>query len=460
MAVTVQMQFTSAVTELYQDAFVGSVIENGTTIIQFDLRQHDFHYELRTEAQICWRKESYHVDVHELSTFHNPITYRFIVAQGSYVNDNDQRMYFTPTIKGVSTSQHMSHSVIRLACYLAVVCGVSLRHIALLFSALFLIPITKSSIKRWIDDIGTHLPPPEEMLRQLLVLAPATECHIDGYYPLGTDHGVMVVKDEHDRILMTHEVASENGEDARQFLQHVKDLGLHVTAAFSDDSQSFTGAIKAVFPHARFQADHFHTVKNLWGHLKKSLLSYRRKVKASGTQQNDEQLMAMAKQLWTLRWSLLKKPANLSVEEKQAIAALEREEAGFVHRFRSIIRQLVNIFDHTHSEAQAKLKLQQLRQEINAVDDDHLQKILTFFDDHWDQALRYLRKKGMGKHRRGSNSESGMRLLRRLEKNHDGIRSAATRQHYIQIYQAIKYLSLDIAAFIEKGPQMPELPRV
>ena len=438
MAVTVQMQFTSAVTELYQDAFVGSAMENGTTIIQFDLRQHDFHEELGTEATICWRQESYHVDVHALSTFHNPMTYRCIVAQGSYVNDQDQRMYFTPTIKGVSTSQHMSHSVIRLACYLAVVCGVSLRHIALLFSALFLIPITKSSIKRWMDDIGTHVPTPEEMLRQLLALTPATECHIDGYYPLGTDHCVMVVKDEHDRILMPHEVASENGEDARQFLQHVKDLGLHVTAAFSDDSQSFTEAIKAVFPHARLQADHFHTVKNIWGHLKKSLLSYRRKVKASGTEKNDAQLIAVAKQLWKLRWSLLKKPANLSLEEKQAMTALERDDAGFVHRFRSIIRQLGNIFDHAHSEAQAKFKLQQLRQEINAVDDDHLQKILTFFDDHWDQALRYLRKKGMGKHRRGSNSESGMRLLRRLEKNHDGIRSAATRQHYIQIYQAIK----------------------
>jgi hypothetical protein len=34
----------------------------------------------------------------------------------------------------------------------------------------------------------------------------------------------------------------------------------------------------------------------------------------------------------------------------------------------------------------------------------------------------------MGKHRHGSNSESGMRLLRRLEKNHDGLRSATTRQ--------------------------------
>jgi len=127
-----------------------------------------------------------------------------------------------------------------------VVCGVSLRHIALLFSALFLIPMTKSSIKRWLDDIGSHLPPPEERLRQLLAITPATECHIDGSYPLGTDHGVMVVKDEHDRILLTHEVASENGEDARQFLQHVKALGLHVTAAFSDDSHSCTEAIKAV----------------------------------------------------------------------------------------------------------------------------------------------------------------------------------------------------------------------
>jgi len=164
--------------------------------------------------------------------------------------------------------------------------------------------------------------------------------------------------------------------------------------------------------------------------------------------------------LWKLRWSLLKKPGNLSVEEKQAIAQLESEDEGFVHRLRHIIRQLVNIFDHAHSEAQAKLRLKPLRKEIQAVADPHLEKLLNFFDEHWDQALRYLRKKGMGKHRRGSNSESGMRLLRRLEKNHDGIRSAATRRHYIQIYQAVKYLSLDIADFIEQGPQMAELPCV
>src|SRR3989449_7684878 len=148
MAVTVQRQFESVVTALYEDAFVGSSIENGTTIIQFDLRKLNFQRALETTSTICWRKEPYAVEIHELSTFHNPIKYRFIVAQGSYLNDQHQRVYFTPDIQGVSTSQHMSHSVIRLACYLAVVCGVSLRHIALLFAALFLIPMTKSSDRK------------------------------------------------------------------------------------------------------------------------------------------------------------------------------------------------------------------------------------------------------------------------------------------------------------------------
>ena len=42
MAVTVQTQFESVVTEMYQEAFVGSSIENGTTLIKFDLRKRLF----------------------------------------------------------------------------------------------------------------------------------------------------------------------------------------------------------------------------------------------------------------------------------------------------------------------------------------------------------------------------------------------------------------------------------
>jgi hypothetical protein len=270
----------------------------------------------------------------------------------------------------------------------------------------------------------------------------------------------MVGKDKHDRSLITQEATAENGEDARQFLQRCQDLGLKGTAACSDSSQSFTEAIKAVYPQARFQADHVQTVKHIWGHLKKSLLSYRKPSQASGAEKKDEPLLALAKQLWKLRWSLLKKPSNFSVEEQQALAELEREDEGFVQSFRPISRQLVHSFDHTHSEAPAKLRLRQLRQDIHVLADRHLDKIPQFFKAHWEQALWYRRKKGMGKHRRGSNSESGMRLLRRLEKNPDGVRSAATRQHYVQLYQAIKSLSLDVADFLEKGPQLAALPDV
>jgi len=55
------------------------------------------------------------------------------------------------------------------------------------------------------------------MLQQLLARTPATECHIDGYYPLGTDNCVMVVKDEHDRILITHESSVGEWDEARHF---------------------------------------------------------------------------------------------------------------------------------------------------------------------------------------------------------------------------------------------------
>jgi hypothetical protein len=320
--------------------------------------------------------------------------------------------------------------------------------------------MTKASIKRWLDDMGAHLPGQQEMLQPWLARTPATACHSDGSYPRGTANGVRVGQEEPERILLTPEAASAHGEAAKPLLQQLTDLGLKVTAAGSAYSQSCTAALTAVSPQARWHADHFHTGKQSWGHLKTSLVSSRRRSKAHGDAKNDQACLELAKTLGQWRWSLLKKPTNVSAEAKQAIAALASQEEGFVHRFRSLLRQLGPIVDYAHRAAQAKRRLLQLRQASRAVHDAHLAKMLTFLADHGEQALRYRRKKGMGTHRRSSNSEAGMRRLRRLEKNHDGIRSAATRPHYIQIYQAIKYLSLDIAEFIEKGPQMTGLPRV
>jgi len=447
MTITIQTEFSSAVAEAHKDIFTISHIENGNTIIEFDMRKRDYRKEFGISSEIFW-KESYKVDVHEFSTFHSPIIYRFISAQGYYFDEQGERKFFTPQIAEVSTQQHMSRNVIRVCCFLAVICGVSLRNIAAIFKYLFCIPVTKSTIKRWIDEIGGNLPSEEELLKKLTEQKKPAQCHIDGYYPLGTDKCVLVLKDDFDRILITYEADSENSEEAEKFLEKLRDTGIKITSVFSDYSKSLTKAIREVFPDAKFQADHFHTVKAIWKHLKESLLEYRRNLKADGEKKDDKEMSDMASKLWELRWSLLKKPSNLSDEERKEIEEIEKKDDGFIAKFRSVICQIINIFDFSNTEVQAEIKYKNLKDQIGKAENSHLDKICKFFDQHWDEAMQYLRKRGLAKYRRSSNSESGMRMLRRLEKNHDGIRSEVTRKNYIKIYQIIKYLSADVTDFL------------
>jgi len=458
MAIIIQSEFDSAVLEANKDCYSQTYIEDKKTIIEFDMKNRDYQKELGIKSEITWTGKSYDVDIHEFSVFHNPIIYRFKIAQGYYYGKNNQRLFFIPKPSEVLMQYHMSLNVLRLACFLAVVCGVTLRNIALIFTVLFQIPITKSSIKRWIDEIGSNLPSEAEILTKLVEIKKPEECHIDGYYPLGTNNCVMVIKDEFGRILITQETDSENAKEAENFLRKLKDAGINITSAYSDYSKSFIKAIKEVFPNVRFQADHFHTTKTIWEHLKKALSGYRKDLKAAGEKADDKELSETASKLWELRWILLKKPANLSDEERKEIEQLEKSDSGFITKFRSVISQIVNIFDHSNTEIQAQVKLNNLKNQIDPIGNSHLNKITKFFEDHWKEAMQFLRKRGLAKYSRSSNSESGMRILRRLEKNHDGIRSEATRKNYIKIYQVIKYLSVDIADFLNIKDQSEIIP--
>jgi len=453
MPITIQSQSASAVVEANRDVFTRSYTERENTIIEFDMRRRDYRKEAGTNGGIHWPEKTYSVDIHEFPTFCNPIVCRFISAQGWYRDEQNNRIWSAPKIGEVSVRQHVAKNVLRLACFLAVICGVTLRNIALIFTVLFRIPVSKPTVKRWIDEVGNSLPSEEEILKQLVALKKPAQCHIDGYYPMGTSNCVMVIRDESDRILITHETRSENGDDAGQFLQKSEDPGIRITSAFSDYSNSYVEAIKEVFPDAKFQADHFHTVKNIWKHLKKCLSEYRRHLKAEGNEKQDAEMPEIASDLRKLRWTLLKKPSDLSEEEKEKIELLEKKDEGFISKFRSVIRQIVNVFDHSDSEIQAEVRPNSLKNQINSMENSHLNRITKFFSDHWDQAMQYLRKKGPAKYRRASNSESGMRILRRLEKNHDGIRSQTTRKHYIKIYQVIKYLSADVTDFVNSGSE-------
>jgi len=86
-------------------------------------------------------------------------------------------------------------------------------------AALFLMPSPKASSKRWMEDLGSHFPTPEQRLQHRLILLPVTACPMDGSSPWGTDKWVMVGKDAQARLLMPHEAAGEHGDAARQWLQ-------------------------------------------------------------------------------------------------------------------------------------------------------------------------------------------------------------------------------------------------
>ena len=60
----------------------------------------------------------------------------------------------------------------------------------------------------------------------------------------------------------------------------------------------------------------------------------------------------------------------------------------------------------------------------------------------------FLRNEGV---KRNSLSETSMRVLRRLEIEHDGFRSTNGREDFLRIYQAVKYLGWTV----HRLPQVP-----
>ncbi len=116
-------------------------------------------------------------------------------------------------------------------------------------------------------------------------------------------------------------------------------------------------AIKEVYPDVKFQADHFHTVKTIRRHLKKALLTYRKNLKET----DDTELSETASELWELRWSLLKKPSDLSEEERKETEKPEKRDSGFITEFRTVICHIVNISDYSDTEVQAELNNHRLK---------------------------------------------------------------------------------------------------
>ena len=105
---------------------------------------------------------------------------------------------------------------------------------------------------------------------------------------------------------------------------------------------------------------------------------------------------------------------------------------------RSFLLNVWSLFRDSKNEEEAYKALAELKKiSIEPEAEKALKGVHSFLEENFDRMITYLKVPGV---KRNSLCESGMRMLRRLEVEHDGFRTPKGRQNCIKIYQAVKYL--------------------
>jgi hypothetical protein len=442
MALHVTVPVSTEVIESNPDCIISGAYENGILMITLDTRHQNIHQRLglSTKAKLHWGTE-HTFEIQELSALAWPIRYRLLTRDGYYLKDG-QRVHFTTTAKGLDTSRAASEVLMRAAVLLVVIAGVGYRRAAWLLHHLFHVQTSKSALHRWVEEIADSLPSAEEIIKQLNDQHPITEAHFDELFPRGSDVCVLVLKDEHGRIVATQQVDKRDEQTVTPFLEGMKELGLEFKAFYIDGCTAYYNAIRSVFGEAvAIQYDYFHILQNVWRHLWKWAVARRRQIKASSQQVSTpwykKKLEALAKSLWENRYVLFKAEERMSEQEKARLAEIVEAER-HVGKLRAFLGGVWSIFEDSQDEQQAREALAALKG--RAVDRQHpeqFNKVLTFLQENFEWMTAYLRHEGV---KRNSLAESGMRVLRRLEVEHDGFRSEKGRNNCLRIYQAVKYL--------------------
>jgi len=441
----VQIPVTTEVIEKNADLQPRGKVEENRIVIEFDTRQRDYHklFNLKRSVKISWINELT-FEAQELSAFSWPIVYRITTATGYYAAEPGQRVYFTPEVAGLSTQRKVSDVLMRLGVFLCIIAGLGARKASWLMSVLFQVTISKSALDRWVDEVADSLPSEDEMVQLLHQQKPITNGHLDEIFPLGTEACVLVLKDEHGRIVAAEEVEKRDEEHTKPFLERLKRLGLDLKVFYIDHWPAYFNAIGAVYPEAEIQYDYFHILQNIWRKVWDEFRAHRRDLKARGeaaeTKRYSEKLKGLATKLWQNRYLFFKADKNLSAKEKETMQEVlqTQPEMSFL---RSFLLKVWAIFEGPTTEAEAQAKLAELKEHVAHHEKDGYTKSVSFLDEHFKNMTTFLRVPGV---QRNSLAESGMRVLRRLEREHDGFRSEKSRQNALKIYQAVTYLGWSI----------------
>lgn len=448
MPIELRVPITTAVIEqnprgcVVRSEFRGEC-KTGVGVIHLDACRQDHHAVLGLDkrTKLHWSGDVRTYDVQELSSFPWALRYQVTTRDAWYEGLDGARVHYTPTIQGIDVQRGVSQVVVRAAVLLIVVGAMGYRRAAWLLRELFQVSVSKSSLARWVQDVADQLPSQEEIVKLLHEDKPITQGHFDEIFPKGRGGAcVLVFKDEHGRIVASEEVAQRDVEHVRPFLQKLQGWGLDIQAFYIDTCEAYRKAIQEVYPRAAIQLDYFHVIQNVWRHVWKYFVGRRKAIKKQSeevtTPWYKAKLEALAKSLWKHRHIIFKAEGRLTDKERPKLAELVEADLQ-VGRIRAFLKGVWNIFENSKDEAEARQALQELKRLPVDARATQFQKAINFLEDNFDRMTTYLRVPGV---QRNSLAESGMRTLRRLEQEHDGFRTDASRDAFLRIYQAIKYL--------------------
>lgn len=453
--VHVSVPINTEVIALNPDARISGAYEDGVLVITVDTRRQNVHQRLglSTKTRLHWGAER-QFDVQELSGLLWPIRYRVLTRDG-YFLENGHRVHFTTAASGLDARRGASLVLMRAAVLLVVVAGVGVRRACWLLEQLFHVTVSKSSVHRWIDEVASTLPDRDAMVKALDEKLPIREAHFDELFARGEATCVLVIKDEHGRIVATEEVDKRDQASVVPFLQRLKDLGLEIGAFYTDGCKAYYNAIREVFGEGvAIQYDYFHVMQNVWRQLWKWAVARRRTLKARAEEATTgwykKTLEALAKSLWANRYVLFKSADRMSEAERETLEEMMEAEQ-HVGKLRAFLGGVWEIFEDSHDEAEARAALERLKkQPIDREHPEPFRKVVAYLEEHFEWMTAYLRHEGV---KRNSLAESGMRVLRRLEVEHDGFRSEKGRENCLRIYQAVKYLGWTVHQLPEPEPE-------
>jgi hypothetical protein len=419
-------------------------------LVDLDVRRRDWRPLLGLPAGVTLSWQNVRtVEVQDLSALVVPLRYRVTFGEGLYRDAFGRHTFHvTDHLVGLDLQRRVSTVALRAAVLLAVLGGVGLRQVVWLLSVLFRVELSKSALDRWLVEAASHLPGTEQMVEILRALKPITEAHFDEIFPRGKKKKkpVLVVRDEHGRILVTEEVEHRDEEEVVRFLQKLKRWGLSFRTFYIDHCASYAKAIARVFPEATVQYDYFHILQNVWRTLWRAFVRHRKELKQRSekvtTPRYAAKLEALAKRLWEHR-GLLFKFGDLGDEEKTTLAELLAADP-FLGTMRRFLERVRGIFRDSRGELGARQRLGRLKQRAEVTKPGPptaFAKAVSFLSEHFEGMITFLRVPEV---KRNSLAETGMRTLRRLEQGHDGFRTSEGRDRYVRLYQAIRYVGWDV----------------